>query len=237
MVSFCAGLAEYRAKTMIRLLCRSLFLVVLVAGKTPAASYEKLDPWFKTQAGIQTWQADLIQTRNLKTLVHPLISTGRVWFARPNRFRWELGSPAQTIALRATNDMWVIYPRLERAERFALDAPGPWRDALGLLETGFPQNSDAMQLQFQLLSLTSTNQRLQAVLQPRTAAARKLIPRFTLELETNVWELLATEMQFADGSSLRNDFFNVRTNPTLESDLFLPRVPATYKVAEPLKGR
>jgi outer membrane lipoprotein-sorting protein len=221
---------------------KTLRLIVIsclcvVKWRASSAELDALQPWFQTQSGMQTWAADLIQTRSLKTLVHPLVSTGRVWFARPNRFRWELGNPAQTIALRATNDMWVIYPRLERAERFALDAPGPWRDVLGLLETGFPESVEAMRRQFQLISLTATNQQLEAALQPRAAAARRLIPRFSIVLETNAWGLLATEMEFADGSRLRNDFFNTRTNPILEPGLFLPGFPDHYRVVEPLRSR
>jgi outer membrane lipoprotein-sorting protein len=237
MVSFRAGLAGRKSTTMksVQLICVAAMCVAASPART--AEMEALQPWFQAQAGMQTWAADLVQTRSLKTLVHPLVSTGRVWFAHPNRFRWELGTPAQTIALRATNEMWVIYPRLERAERFPLDAAGPWRDALALLETGFPETADAMHRQFQLISLTATNARLEVVLRPKVAAARKLIPRFSLEVDTNVWGLLATEMQFADGSRLRNDFFNVKTNPSLEAGLFSPPISNNYRIVEPLKGR
>src|SRR6266478_607873 len=59
-----------------------------------------LGAWLNSQTNIQTWSAELIQTRALKSLAQPLTATGHVWFAAPNRFRWELGNPAQTIALR-----------------------------------------------------------------------------------------------------------------------------------------
>src|SRR5258706_3768330 len=90
-----------------------------------------LNGWLAAQTNLQTWSADFTQTRMLKTLTQPLVATGHIWFAAPNRFRWELGSPAQTIALREAGQMWVIYPRLKRAERYPLDAktPGEWRDA------------------------------------------------------------------------------------------------------------
>ena len=60
-----------------------------------------LSRFLSAQTNLHTWSADLTQIRQLKTLTQPLVSTGHVWFAAPNKFRWEIGSPAQTIAVRA----------------------------------------------------------------------------------------------------------------------------------------
>src|SRR5947209_14918733 len=106
-----------------------------------------LDPivssWLAAQSKVHSWSADFIQTRSLKSLTQPLTAKGHVWFAAPNRFRWELGNPPQTIAVRAVTEMLVIYPRLKRVERFPLsgDKAGPWKDALALLEAGFPRSA------------------------------------------------------------------------------------------------
>ena len=59
-----------------------------------------LNAWHAAQTNLHTWTANFTQTRTLKTLRQPLVATGQVWFAKPDRFRWELGQPAQTIALR-----------------------------------------------------------------------------------------------------------------------------------------
>src|SRR5215212_5339848 len=56
--------------------------------------------WLNAQTNIQTWTAEVTQIRALKTLTQPLKAAGRVWFTAPNQFRWEIGNPAQTIALR-----------------------------------------------------------------------------------------------------------------------------------------
>src|SRR6185436_14406503 len=98
--------------------------------------------WLSSQTNLQTWTADFLQTRTFRTLTQPLVATGHIWFATPNRFRWELGSPARTIAVRNADEMFVIYPRLKRAEKYPLggSAPGEWRDMLSLLDAGFPRN-------------------------------------------------------------------------------------------------
>src|SRR5947209_20517031 len=87
--------------------------------------------WLAAQTNIQSWSADFLQTRTFKSLTEPLKDTGHVWFAEPNRFRWELGHPVKTIAVRASEEMLIIYPLLKRVERYPLTGGqlGKWRDA------------------------------------------------------------------------------------------------------------
>src|SRR6267142_1837387 len=93
-----------------------VFLLMANVGVVAAADSPDADgmltSWLNAQTNIQTWSADFTQTRTLKALTQPLTETGHVWFRAPNRFRWELGSPVKTIAVRAAADLTVIYPKL-----------------------------------------------------------------------------------------------------------------------------
>ena len=204
----------------------------------PAAGTNTLlAAWLDAQTNILTWSADFIQTRTLKTLVQPLTAPGHVWFAAPNRFRWELGDPPQTIAIRDTHVLYVIYPRLKRAERYPLDGAGPWRDTLALLDAGFPRSPAELESRYSVLSVTTTNNCAQVMLQPKSAAARRMIQRITIDFSPGDSELRATALQFADGSTLRNDFTNAVLNPKLDAAQFAPRLPPDYQVVEPLNER
>jgi outer membrane lipoprotein-sorting protein len=173
-----------------------------------------------------------VQTRTLKALTQPLVSTGRVWFAAPNQFRWELGDPAQTIALRLSEQMLVIYPLLKRVEKYPMNsgAKGPLRDALALLEAGFPRDRQELDRQFRITSATpsETNQSLELTLQPRTSGARRMMPQIKIAFSTNDWMLVATELHFADGSVLRNDFTNAKRNFSIDEKMIEP-LAATAK--------
>src|SRR5207247_1046834 len=111
------------------------------------------------------------QTRKLKALVQPLTATGHVWFVAPNRFRWEIKSPAETIALRQPDQVIVIYPRLKRVEKFSLSSEqtGPWKEGLALLEAGFPRSQNELESRFKIASFTSSNGVAQVTLEPRSA--------------------------------------------------------------------
>src|SRR6185436_2020288 len=139
-----------------------LVLFGLLGGQTivrAANLNASLTAWLSAQTNIQTWSADFTQTRTLKSLTQPLTGAGRVWFAAPNRFRWELGNPAQTIAVRQPQQMLVIYPRLKRAERYPLDASsGAWREMLSLLEAGFPRSQEEVESRFRIVSQSTSNE-------------------------------------------------------------------------------
>jgi len=194
------------------------------------------DKWFAAQTNLQTWSADLVQTRSLKILSQPLVSTGKVWVVAPDRFRWELGQPAQTIALRNRDQLLVIYPRLKRAEKYCLGGQlGPWKDAMALIEASFPRDRAAFDSRFRLLIAMETNSTLQMSLQPKSAAARKFISEVLVGFHTNDYSLAATELRFSDGSSLRNDFCNGAINQPVALELFEAKLGPEFTVTEPLR--
>ena len=190
--------------------------------------------WLKTQEGLESWSADLVQTRRLPSLTRPLTAPGKVWFTAPDQFRWELGQPAQSIAVRDGSELLILSPRLKRGERYPLGqlAQGPMKEALALLDSGFPRDAAAFQARFELLSVSNAPPGIGFQVRPRSASTRDLMPGLRIWVETNSWQLQATELEFADGSSLRNDFTNAVRNPTNPASLFRPTLDASWKVTE-----
>jgi outer membrane lipoprotein-sorting protein len=229
MVSLCSHLAKKRIACAI--------LVLAAASVSYAADVDALfEHWLSVQTNLQSWSADFTQTRSLKVLARPLVATGKVWVA-PDRFRWELGQPAQTIALRQPDQLFIIYPKLKRAEKYSLSGapPGPLKDALALLDASFPRDRATLEARFRLLSAVETNSTLQMNLEPRSASARKFIHEIMVAFRTNDFSTAATEMRFSDGSSLRNDFTNSVLNCPLDPELFETRLPSDVTVVEPLR--
>ncbi len=184
---------------------------------------------------MQNWSADFTQTRTLVALSEPLTSKGKVW-VQPGSFRWELGQPPQTIVVRNPDELLILYPRFKRAELYPLDQipAGPIKDAMALLDVSLPRDRASMEQHFQLLSATETNATLQMTLQPKSVSARQFIGNVIIGFHTNDYVIADSEMQFADGSTLRNDFTNVVFNQPMDSKLFDTNLPPDYTVVEPL---
>jgi outer membrane lipoprotein-sorting protein len=213
-------------------------MLCLLAGTALASPSDALlDRWISAQTNLHTWTADCTQTRSLKVLSQPLVSNGKVWVMVPDRFRWELGQPAQTVALRQPDQLFLIYPRLKRLEKYPLHGaqPGPWRDALALLEASFPRSRADLESRFRVSSVTETNSMIQVTLQPKSASARKFMAEIQVNVSTNGFSPLATELRFSDGSSMRNDFTNVVINAPLGPELFDAKVDPDFSVVEPLR--
>jgi len=212
-------------------------LTLLAAFACRAQNYDaQFNQWFEVQTNIQSWSADFTQTRTLTVLNQPLVTTGKVWVTR-GEFRWELGQPAQTIVLRRPDEMLIVYPRLKQAEIYPLEniPPGPIKDAMNLLDVSMPSDRASMEQKFTLLSATETNSVLQMKLQPKSASARQFVSEIVIRFHTNDFTIASTEMKFADGSTLRNDFTNVVLNQPLDPKLFETNLPPDFTVVEPLK--
>ena len=219
--------------------CFPVFLMILCLSvvKLHAADYDaQFNQWFAVQTNLQSWAGDFTQTRTLTVLNQPLVSHGKVW-VKPGQFRWELGQPVTTIVLRTPEQLLIVYPRLKRAEKYPLDAvpTGPMKDALALLDASLPRDRATMEKSFALLSAMETNSILQMTLQPRSEAARKFIGQIVIGFHTNDFTIAITEMKFADGSKLHNDFTNVVLNQPIEAKMFEAELPSDYTVSEPLK--
>lgn len=196
-----------------------------------------ISTWIAAQANIHTFSADVVQTRTLKSLAQPLTAYGHVWFEAPNRFRWELTNPVPSIAVRGTDEMLVIYPKIKRAERYPLtgEQAGQWRDVMKLLDAGFPRSEADVQSQYNILSQQVNGDVCELTLQPKSAIARKLMPQIKIGFSTKNSMLTSTELKMADGSTMRNDFKNTELNPKIDPSLFTPKLGSDYKVSEPFK--
>ena len=216
------------------LLLLALAVPLFASAAPPLSSAVK--SWLDAQPALHTWSADLTQTRTLESLTEPLTATGHVWFAAPDRFRWELGRPPETIAICTGTNLFLLYPRLKRAESIPLSGlqAGPWRSALDMLEAGFPRSEDELAGHYNVISQTVTNRVCVLQLQPRTAAARQMVSRLEIDINTTDNSLSGTELEFSDGSTLRNDFYNVVLNPPLDKSVLSSSVPADYTVVQPM---
>jgi outer membrane lipoprotein-sorting protein len=201
-----------------------------------AEASERLDAWLLHQAEIQSWTADVVQIRELRSLVKPLETAGQVWFARPDRFRWQLGDPPRTVAIRSGEELVISYPRLRQLERYALggELDPMWRYVLDLLEVGFPSDAASFHGRYDLSIAQAIPEGWRFRLQPSAEQARRLLEAVQIEVAREDLRLLATELIFPDGSRMKNRFSNHRIDPELAPALFEVEVGEDWQESSPL---
>jgi outer membrane lipoprotein-sorting protein len=106
---------------------------------------------------------------------------------------------------------------------------------LALLDASFPRSRADLEAHFRVLAVTQTNANWQVALQPKSALARSMMAEIDISIRTNDFTLAATEMKFADGSRMRNDFTDIVTNSVLPEGCFDLKLEPDYTVVEPLR--
>lgn len=203
-----------------------LLLAALALAPAHAAEKPDLAPikkWIARQDDFRTVQADFVQTRTLRTVRKPLSSPGRVWFvAAPSLLRWELGEPAKTVVIRKGETYHLIEPAKKKAERVSAAGLGKKGAGQMLAIMSFPlaKNFDEFLREYEVLAVEPAQNRCHLELAPRDPQARKIMNALRIDFDQTTGALIVFELVFRDGSSMRNDFSNVRINQKLDRRVF-----------------
>jgi outer membrane lipoprotein-sorting protein len=135
--------------------------------------------------------------------------------------------------------MVLIYPHFKRVERYSLAGgqTSQWGDVMKLLQAGFSRSRADLEAQYNILDQQVTGDECEVTLQPKSATARKVMPQIKIGFSTKDFTLRSSELEFADGSKLRNDYTNSQLNTKLDEALFDQTLPSGYKVTEPFNQR
>lgn len=166
-------------------------------------------------ATVNAVQADFVQEKHLPILAKPLVSTGRLYYRRPDALRWEYTAPVKSVLLMQGGE----------ARRFVQSDQGLVEDAgvrMQAMQFVMPEISGWLSGRFQdnplfEASLSGTNRIL---LVPKDEGMARFIQRIELVMAKTpgvIEEVLIFES--AD-SFTRMVFSNTRVNPNLDDRLF-----------------
>ena len=216
------------------------FLFLPLAGQAQEAAPLDLAPlkkWLAYQSKVKTFAAHFTQSRRVKNFKKPLQSPGKLWFSAPGRFRWEIGDPPKNIAFLDQKELVIYQPGARRVKRFALSdvADSQWADTFNLAKMSFPHSLEELQKYFSIVSLQSSEQHCVLALQLKSERRRKLVKMATIYFNPEKSGLLATEILFQNGSSIRNDFTETFSNIEIPEAAFKMDFPEGTRFVEPLK--
>jgi len=209
---------------------RLIFLSILCALLPVAARAAEPQPpdlapikrWIARQDEFHSVEADYTQTRALRALRSPVAIHGRLWFVTPDLLRWELGDPPKTIVLRKGATYFMVQPAKKKAERSSADALGKKGGMQALAMMSFPLAKDYADFnrRFEVLNVSVAEERCHFEIAPRDVQAKKFLEVIRIDFDTANGHLLVFEMVFRDGSSMRNEFLNVKMNQKIDRHIF-----------------
>lgn len=204
-----------------------LFVFVLgdLHGAQGAPSEQELAP-LKKMIGqgkeIRSLSAEIVETRCLKTLSRPLTSKGSIWYVSPSSFRWENGAAEQSILIGNDRGLFLIKKKEGNVSCKRLDGntPAPMTP-LGIPGL-FPGDYDALLRTFRVESITVSGKHCHAEMTPRGDGALRGISALHVDFDTDNGRWTSLRIITRDGSSILQEFRNVRINPPIPAELFDP---------------
>ena len=199
-----------------------LFATLPVSAADAPPDLAPLKKWLAGQASVRTVQANFTQTRSFHALRDPIASPGHLAFSAPHSCRWELGDPPKTVVLRQGDTFYVIQPQKKHAERrSAADVSGQAASGgMPMMDFPFAKDFDDFNRRFEVLAISTEGARCHVEMLPRDPQMRRFLSAARIDFDTENGHLLSFEFVTRDGSSMRNDFTNVRLNAKVEPGRF-----------------
>lgn len=179
-----------------------------------------LDAWLKRQPSITSLEADFTQERKLPALKNPVSTPGKLAFSKPDKVRWQLGEPAETIAVSDGHKLTLIDTAQKTARSTPVDSPQAARFSM-LTGKAF-QSPEAFRSAFDIIETRVDSGIHQYTLKAKDRRIRSQIPWIFLNIDPKSNELRALEMELQDKSRIRSVFRNVRMNTKPSDSLFKP---------------
>ena len=195
-------------------------LLALLAPGIARADNAPLDAWLKRQVSITTLDAGFTQERRLPALKNPTITSGRLSFSKPDKVRWQLGEPIESLAVSDGTTLTLIDTATKTARQTGVDSPQAAR--FSLLSGRAFQSPESFHQAFEIIDSRVTTGIYQYTLKSKDRRVRAQIPWIFIDLDPQKNELRALEMELQDKSRLRTVFQNPRFNQKLDDSLFKP---------------
>jgi len=208
------------------LLILLLTLSVNLLGDTQKESVGDISPlraMIALQKSIHTLSADFTQSRSLKTLRDPLISHGKLWIQPQQFFRWELGTPPKTIVIGTPTETTVIQPFKKTASKKIRSSPIGGTDtseAFGMMSLPGNGDFDDFQREVRILRTENSAGIFHVEFIPKNTEQVRGLTAIRLDFNSQTGQWIRLELLTRDGSSIRNDFTDIKTNQKLDPHLF-----------------
>jgi outer membrane lipoprotein carrier protein len=173
--------------------------------------------------------ANFQEQKTIHLLNKPIVSTGKIWFHAPNKFRREVSGSSPSITVSNGRDLWIYYPNFKSAEHYTLGKRSPVDAVITAINTAL--NLENVEKTFQI-SGTKVGNGYELQLLPRSLSTKRMFQRFDLRLNS---DLVAerTDMIQPSGEQIVTVYSNQTRAPIPESTFEFSLPPGT-EVSNPL---
>jgi len=173
--------------------------------------------------------ADFQEQKTMRLLNKPIVSSGKIWFHAPNKFRREVGGNSPSVTVSNGRELWIYYPNFKSAEHYSLGKRSPVDAAIAAINTAL--NLENVGKTFQISGAKIDNgYALQLI--PRSPSMKRIFQKFDLRLNSDL-TADRTEMVQPNGDRVVTTYSN-QTRAAIPAATFEFTPPAGTEITSPL---
>jgi outer membrane lipoprotein-sorting protein len=174
-------------------------------------------------------RADFQEQKTMHLLNKPIVSSGKIWFHAPNKFRREVTGNSPSVTVSNGRDLWIYYLNFKSAEHYSLGKRSPVDAAIAALNTAL--NLENVENTFRITG-TKIGSGYALQLLPRSPSMKRMFQKFDLRLNG---DLVAerTDMVQPNGDQIVTAYSN-QTRAMILASTFEFTPPAGTAITTPL---
>ena len=174
-------------------------------------------------------QADFQEERVIRLMKKPVVSSGRISFQPPNKFRREVKGNAPSVTVSDGRQLWIYYPNFKSAERYPLGKGSPLDSTVAAINSAL--NLENIENIFQI-NAAKAEKGFELALTPRTASMKRAFQKLDLRINDNL-RVERTDMLLPNGDRIVTTYSN-QTRAPVPASSFDFKPPAGTEVTTPL---
>ena len=174
-------------------------------------------------------QSTFREEKSIHLMTRPVVSSGKVLFEPPNKFRREVQGSSPSITVSDGKQLWIYYPNFKSAERYELGKRSPLDAAVAAINTALTLENVANTF---TISGTRIDKGYQLRLLPRSPSMKRIFQTFDLWLDQELF-VSRTEMSQPNGDRIVTEYSNQSRAP-IPAGTFEFKPPAGTEISTPL---
>src|SRR6266550_2315248 len=206
-----------------------LFVTVACFAKSAPLSEADLKNLLAGIRANRSTQADFQEERAIRLMKKPIVSSGRISFQPPNKFRREVKGNSSSVTVSDGRQLWIYYPNFKSAERYPLGKGSPLDSTVAAINSAL--NLENIENTFQI-NATKNDKGYELTLLPRTGSMKRVFQKLDLHINENL-RVDRTDMLLPNGDRIVTTYSN-QTRAAVPSSSFDFKHPPGTEVTTPL---
>jgi outer membrane lipoprotein carrier protein len=165
-------------------LVASLALGAKAAPLSPSDVKGLLERIREKRAAAPSMQADFQEQRKVHLLDVPIVSSGKIWFQAPNKFRVERKGNAPSMTVSDGQQLWIYYPNFKSAEHYSLAKRSPLDAGISAITTAL--NLENVEHTFHIAG-EKAEKGYDLELTPRNPSMKRIFQKLLLHLSDDLF--------------------------------------------------